>query len=148
MKVKIIKDEGSLKEGDILFWNENEKKYEITKTDSETNEVSSTSSTMYYSISEQGVLDNSDLFVFLTEEGEEISVEEELTEEEQEQAEDLLETIDEKDKEIEQLKKELEDLKKQIITDSSIPSVSYYHTWINRQPLYKEFCKPYFTYYW
>src|SRR5208337_2361724 len=78
MKVKVTKDNGLLEEGDILLWNDLTKSYDLSKTEENQGENFSESSSKFYSITEQGVLDNRDFFVFLTEEGEEIELEEDL----------------------------------------------------------------------
>ena len=78
MKVKVTKDNGLLEEGDILLWNDLTKSYDLSKTEENQGENFSESSSKFYSITEQGVLDNGDFFVFLTEEGEEIELEEDL----------------------------------------------------------------------
>jgi len=134
MKVKVIKNNGILTEGDVLELNSNSNLYELNKTEEDRSENVSTSFSSSYKISEQGIVDNPEYFIFINDDGSEIEKEDN--------------TNLDKNEEIESLKKELEDLKKQIITTSSIPSVFNYHTWNYRKPIFQDFYRPYFTYYW
>ena len=74
MNIKVIKDNGLLKEGDILIWDDSLKLYSLDKTEEDHGENISSSLSISYKISEEGVLDNYEYFIFITEDGVEIEI--------------------------------------------------------------------------
>ena len=74
MKVKVIKAIKGLEVGDILYFNKDEYRYELTKVHQDVSETTTTTSKQFYSFSEYSIKENSEYFQFIDDEGNEVKI--------------------------------------------------------------------------
>lgn len=80
MQVKVIKTINGLEEGDILNYNEKTHKYEIKKVEEDISDKGYSSKKTFHTYSTNAVLEAKDYFVFIDNEGDEINIQNTLSE--------------------------------------------------------------------
>lgn len=105
MQVKVIKPINGLEEGDILSYNEKTHKYEIKKIEEDISDSGYSSKKTLHTYSKNTVLDNTDYFEFIDNDGDRIEVKEEIK---------PTETIEDWKSECIKLHNQIKDLEKQL----------------------------------
>jgi hypothetical protein len=109
MNLKVIKPIKGLVEGDILYYNQEQDQYEITKIDEEVSDNKTSKKTLKVIIGAWLVDDNKEFFKYVDDDGNDMTLEEFKYEQKEEDR-----IVDSNSGELESLRKENEELKKSI----------------------------------
>ena len=74
MKVKVIKEFKGLEVGDVLYFNEKEYRYELTKVNEDISETSTSTTKKFYAFSDWTIKNNKEYFEFIDDTGIKVDV--------------------------------------------------------------------------